>query len=355
MINLQRGQLFVLACLIAFHSWIASALQAHEPTPAAVDGEMRQAAVALLESLGPKLRKQASFAMDGPERVDWQFVPMERKGVALKEMNFEQRRAAHRLMRTALSSKGYLKATTIMSLDLVLREIETDRPDVDSVRDPAKYWFAVFGDPASKEPWGWRVEGHHLSLNFSSAAGKLIVASPRFFGANPAEIQVGSRAGLRALGEEEDLARAIVATMSPEQKKKLIIAMEAPADILTGPGKSLDIGLPVGLPVSEMTTRQRELLMDLVGEFAHNLRPELADQELREIEQAGVDEIHFAWAGSLEPGQGHYYRIHGPTFIVEYDNPEGNHVHTVWHSPHDDFGIDSLRRHYEESPHHHAE
>jgi hypothetical protein len=268
-------------------------------------------------------------------------------------MNVEQRRAAYTLLRTALSSQGFLKATTIMSLEGVLRELEADRPDVEQIRDPEKYWFSVFGDPAADAPWGWRVEGHHLSLNFSSATGKVIATTPSFYGANPAEVRHGPRAGLRVLANEEDLARAIMTAASPEQRQRALLSADAPNDIITAPGNSIDLGKPAGLAAADMSNVQKTLLRRLLSEFAHNLRHELAQRELAAIEEAGIDHVHFAWAGSVNPGEPHYYRLHGPTFILEYDNTQNdaNHVHAVWHSRENDFGLDFLRRHYEDNPH----
>jgi hypothetical protein len=306
-----------------------------------------------LETLDPQLRAKASFPFDSDERFNWHFIPRERFGVSLKEMNLQQRRAAHTLMRTALSTKGYLKATAIMSLEPILRALEHDRPDVEQVRDEEKYWFSIFGEPSADKPWGWRVEGHHLSLNFSSVDRSLVASLPAFFGANPAEVKSGPRAGLRVLAAEEDLARVIMASLTDAQKQQAVILVEAPRDIITAPGHQIDIGRPAGLPVTAMTDEQKSLLRQLVQEYAHNLRRDLASAELESIKHAGIDKIHFAWAGSLARGEGHYYRIHGPTFIIEYDNTQNdaNHIHTVWHSMTNDFGHDLLRKHYEQNPH----
>ena len=145
---------------------------------------------------------------------------MERVGVNWHEMNLDQRRAGHALLRTALSSQGFFKAVTIMSLEQELRRMETDRPGVEQIRDPEKYWFALFGDPASDEPWGWRIEGHHLSLNFSSVTGQVVSVTPAFFGANPAELRDGPRAGLRVLGAEEDLGRKLITSCSARAAKR---------------------------------------------------------------------------------------------------------------------------------------
>jgi len=316
--------------------------------------EMRQATSAFLESLDENLREKATFPFDGDERTDWHFIPKERVGVNWHDMNLDQRRAAHVLLRTALSSQGYLKAATIMSLETELRRTESQRPNVERIRDPEKYWFAVFGDPTTEEPWGWKIEGHHLSLNFSSATGRMVAVTPAFFGANPAEIRQGPRAGLRVLGGEEDLARQLIQSCSDEQRAEAIIADESPGEVIAVPGKEIKFGEPAGLAAGEMNDEQQELLRRLVKELVNNFSQDLSRKFWSEIREAGFEKIHFAWAGSLEPGKGHYFRIHGPTLAIEYDNTQNdaNHIHIVWHSPENNFGRDTLRRHYEESPHH---
>ncbi|TWU00063.1 hypothetical protein Pla108_10070 [Botrimarina colliarenosi] len=339
---------------------LASAAGAREPSGAAVleaTEEMRAAAAAWLTTLDDDLRTQGTFAFDGPERTNWQFVPMERVGVAFKEMNLPQRRAARALMRSALSDRGYLKVTTIMSLENVLRTMEADRPDVASRRDQEKYWFAVFGDPTATDgrPWGWRVEGHHVSLNFASTGPETddpLASTPLFLGANPAEVRVGPRVGLRALGAEDDLGRAVMASLDAEQRAAATLAPEAPGDVAGVPGAPPKIEGPAGLSVREMNATQQAAVRRLVESFANLLRPEAADDLLSEIDSAGFDQLHFAWAGSVatltDPAttKRHYFRVHGPTFILELDFQEPNHVHSVWHSTTDDFGLETLRRHH---------
>ena len=328
--------------------------QAQESATAVELPAMREAVLAWRDSLGPELAGKATFDFDGKERTDWQFVPMERVGVKWDEMNLDERRAAHALLHTALSSQGFFKAATIMSLEQELRRMEADRPGVEQIRNPEKYWFALFGDPASDKPWGWRIEGHHLSLNFSSVTGQVVSVTPAFFGSNPAELRDGPRAGLRVLGAEEDLGRKLITSCSPAERKAAIIAVDAPADVIALPGLEINFAEPEGLGVDQMTADQQALLRQLLDEVIGNFNAELKDQAWHEIEHAGFDKLHFAWAGSLERGKGHYFRIHGPTLVIEYDNTqnEANHAHLVWHSPGNNFGADYLRRHYEESPHH---
>lgn len=330
-------------------------LHTHAAPTAAANARMRAAAVEFLDSLPEAQRKAATFSFDGPQRTDWQFVPMERVGLPLRDMTLEQRRAARKLMRSVLSDQGYLKATTIMSLERVLRLIEADREDVMNIRNPEKYWFAVYGDPAGDQPWGWRVEGHHLSLNLTSDGQLVASTAPLFLGANPHEVRIGPRLGLRALGGEEDRFRALIDALTDEQRRQASIASEAPRDVATVPGAPIDLGQPAGLAYSEMTPGQQPLLKAAITGLLQNLRPELAEQELADIEQAGYSDIHFAWAGGLGPDENHYFRLHGPTFVFEYDNAQGNHSHLVWHSTKNDFGLDKLQRHYQQHDHTAAE
>jgi hypothetical protein len=360
MLRQLRFTQFCLGWFCAGSVWLAmsAGLQAHESAEHAAEltaaqRDVRDAAVAFVKTLDEPARGKALFQYSDAERLDWHFIPRERNGLTLKEMSLEQRRAAHDLLRATLSEKGYLKATTIMSLEQVLRVLEQASPDAEQRRDQERYWFSVFGDPAGDKPWGWRVEGHHLSLNFSSIVGHPIASQPLFLGANPAEVRSGPRAGLRALGQEEDLARELMHMLEGDQRQTAMIATEAPADVLTVPGAKIDLGAPAGIAASAMNKEQRQLLMKIVRLYATNLREDLSAEEMKEIRQAGVGKIHFGWAGSIQRGEGHYYRIHGPTFIIEYDNTqnEANHVHAVWHSLTNDFDLETLQRHYA-SPEH---
>jgi len=344
---IQRTHILPLLAVL----FLPSVLAAKERPSATLHTNMRRAATTFLAALDDELRAQATFPFDGPQRTDWHFVPKDRPGVNFHDMNLSQRRAAHALMQSVLSEKGYFKSLTIMSLETVLREIEADRENVNEIRDSEKYWFAVFGDPSGDEPWGWRVEGHHLSLNFTEVDEKVVAAAPIFFGTNPAEVRVGPRVGLRVLGDEIDQARALLASLSPEQTATVMIAEQAPADVLTVPGAPIEIGKPAGLAAGKMTKPQRAKLRQMVNSFLRHLEPSLAREEIRAVKEAGIDDIHFAWAGSTKPDEKHYFRLHGPTFILEYDNVQGNHAHLVWHTRGNDFGAAVLQRHYEKHEH----
>lgn len=314
------------------------------------DERLAAAAQHFLGSLRPALHERAALAFEDAARTDWHFVPRDRAGVTLKEMNDEERRAAHALLRATLSTRGYLKADAVMQLDAVLREMAREAGREDPSRDPERYFIAVYGKPSSDRPWGWRIEGHHLSLNFTGAGGEEFAVAPAFLGANPAEVLHGPHAGLRVLAAEEDLARELLASLDAAQRKAAIISDQAPREVLLLPGRAVSsIGEAVGLAAAEMRADQRAMLSRLIEEYAHNLEHDLAHQQLDRITAAGIEKVRFAWAGSDVRGQPHYYRLHGPTFVIEYDNTQdgANHVHTVWRDVERDFGADLLRRHYE--------
>ena len=326
---------------------------AHDESPKSnrhgVNTEMVTQVKAWLKLLTEEQRESACFPFESDERLNWHFVPRERLGLPLKAMDLKQRRAAYRLMQTGLSHQGYLKATTIMSLESILRELEKDRPGNEDRRDPEKYWFSVFGVPSETEPWGWRLEGHHISINFSSVSGAVAAATPLFLGSSPAEIRTGPRAGQRVLAAEEDMARKLIVSLQGNHAERSVIASEAPDEVLTVPDASLDLGEPQGVSEEEMDSIQQALFRRLVEQIVRTLRGELADDVLAGISDNEWKELSFAWAGSFERGRGHYYRIQGPSFIIEYDNTqnEANHAHVVWHSLDNNFGLDALRRHYE--------
>lgn len=310
---------------------------------------MVEAAEAFLSTLDDDERQRATFAFDNEERYNFHFTPIPREGLPLADMTMDQIRAVHALLRTALSSRGYLKATSIMQLEYVLRTIESPRWR----RDPELYYVSIFGTPAEGEPWGWRFEGHHLSLNYTSVTSELTATTPAFFGANPAEVRTGERTGLRVLGAEEDLGRHLVQMLDDRQQEIAIIATDAPRGMITGNDRKAQLEEMAGIPASELTSDQRNLLWALVQEYVRNARPDLAEQQLQKIRDAGFDEIHFAWAGSTTLGEPHYFRVHGPTVLIEFDNTQGdgNHIHSVMRDLTDDFGEDLLRQHYDEHDH----
>lgn len=348
----------IAATLLLNFLLIAAPARAHDLSsdanrPMASDAAMERASANMAmaaqnfwAALTPELQSKAGFPFDNEERFNWHFIPRERKGITWNDMSPAQQALAHAFLASGLSQSGYEKAVTIMSLDQILKDIEQGKGPR---RDPNNYAFSIFGTPGDHNTWGWRVEGHHLSLNFTISNGHA-VAGPVFFGSNPAEVRDGPRKGLRVLGVEDDLGRELIKSLDDEQRKKAIIETTAPKEIITGNSRKANPGPPVGIPAGELNPQQKKLLMTLVENYAYRLRPELADQDLAKIDKAGFENIHFAWAGGLEPGEGHYYRLHGPTFLVEFDNTQNNanHVHTVWRDSANDFGEDLLKEHYAE-------
>jgi hypothetical protein len=311
------------------------------------------AAGAFLASLAADGQRRATFPFADKERQNWHYVPRSREGLAFKQMPAAARAAAHELMKTSLSAVGYGKAINVIRLEEVLRRLETFGG---LLRDPENYLLTIFGTPGPAAPWGWRLEGHHLSLNFTVVPGKPVVVTPAFLGANPAEVRSGPQQGLRTLGREEDLARALAEATDARQRPRMLIGGQSLGDVVSGPGRGERLATPAGLPAADMTGDQRALALRLVEEYARNMRAELAEAELRRLRDAGIERLHFAWAGPLERGKAHYYRLHGPTLLIEYDNTQNdaNHIHSVWHDPKNDFGLDLLRAHYESGHDHHG-
>ena len=319
--------------------------RAHEIKAPAEAAAMAQAADAFIVALEPAQRPSALFAFEDQERFDWHYIPRERAGLPLKAMTADQRVLALAFLKRGLSAEGYRKATAIMALEAVLREIETFNW---LGRDPDKYYFSFFGTPSTAGTWGWRLEGHHLSLNMTIVKGQWVATAPRFMGANPAEIRSGPQAGRRALAREEDLARSLVRSLSPSQRERAVFRSQAYRDIVTGTDETVRPPDPVGIFASALDAAQRRQLHQLIDVYLQTMTAEVARQRMDAIRSGGWDRIHFGWAGGLEPGQPHYYRIQGPSFILEYDNVQNgaNHIHTVWRDFAGDFGRDLVREHY---------
>lgn len=337
--------LVLVAGAASVAAWSGS-FRAAKPEP------MVEAASAFLGMLEGPIREKAAVGFDHGDREKWHYVPMDRPGASYGEMTDAQRVAARRLLRSALSTQGMLKVEAIVALENVLRELENGNPG----RDPKKYVFRVFGTPGDEAGWSWRFEGHHLSLNFTLRGRDVVGVTPMFMGTNPGEVPRGLSAGMRVLAAEEDLARELMGMLTLEQRKVAVIAAEAPGDVLAVPGRPVDGAWPkdpMGLAVGEMTTEQRAVFDTLLDEYAHNLRGDLADRELARIRAAGIEKVRFCWAGPLERGKGHYYRIVGSTFAIEYDNTQNdaNHVHTLWHDFERNFGKDALREHLHDHKH----
>ncbi len=322
---------------------------AHAAPLPRVSAEMARAASALWASLTPAQRAEARIAFDDAERQNWHAIPRPRKGLPLKAMTPAQRDLAWALLTTGMGQGGAAKARQIVSLEDVLRELEGGRGPA---RDPELYFLSLFGTPAATGTWGWRFEGHHLSVNFTIVDGKGITGAPTFLGSNPAEVRQGPKTGLRILAAEDDLGRRLVQSLSPAQRAKAVLA-DAPGDIVTFGERKVDLGkvgaLGSGIAAGELTAPQRAMLLRLIEEYARWHRPEIADAELARIRAAGFEKVTFLWAGGTDPAVGRYYRVLGPTFLIEYDNTQNraNHVHSIWRDAANDFGEDLLKRHYE--------
>ncbi len=325
---------------------------------------MADAATRFLAVLTPEQRSQTLIAFESEERLRWHFIPTgqppsawPRQGVPLKSMNEEQKRLARELLKAGLSQRGYLTATAIMDLETVLASLEAAQgvkaPLGRLGRDPELYFFSIFGEPSTSHTWGFRVEGHHLSLHFTLVNGTQLATSPSFFGTNPAEVRDGPRKGLRVLGAREDTARAFLLSLDEAQRLRVVIENVAPNDIVTSNKVAVSPLSPVGLPFSVLTPSQRDLLMKVIEVYTGAMAPEVAEERMEKLKKAGLDTIVFAWAGELERGKKHYYRVQGPTFLIEYDNTQndGNHIHSVWRDFKGDFGMDLLREHVKSQAH----
>ena len=308
--------------------------------------EMIDRARHFLVSLDPDQRDQATFAFGDDERLNWHFIPRDREGLPYGEFTPPQRRLADRLLGTALSHEGISKALGIMYLEQILYEREGR-----DIRDSDRYYFTVFDEPSDSGAWGWRVEGHHLSLNLTLNDGEVVATSPAFMGSNPAIAGEGKHEGLEVLAAEQTVARELLALFDGQAREKVIFDAEAPPDILTGHDRVAEAGEPLGVATRDMTDEQADKVVELLHIYTGRLRLDLAKDEFEKVEAAGLENIHFAWAGSAEPGEAHYYRIHGPTFLIEYDNTQNdaNHIHTVWRDLEGDFGRDLLGEHYTNS------
>jgi hypothetical protein len=344
---MKYPRLYVLALILVLPAYLlVERMSSVQP-----NAVMVRAANDFLATLTPEQRAKAVFELADAERLNWHFIPRERRGLPFKEMTDAQRTAARRLLQAGLSQRGYMKANTIMELELVLREMGGNP----NVRDPELYFFSIFGAPSTSAAWGWRTEGHHLSLNFTVAGDSVLATTPSFFGANPAHVRTGSRQGLRALAAEEDLARTLITALDAAQRAVAIIATEAPRDIITGNTGKVDPLSPVGIPSNQLRPEQSAMLVRLLDEYLNRMAPELARQRRARLERTDFGRVTFAWAGSIEAGGPHYYRVQGPTFLIEYDNTqnEANHIHSVWRDFEGDFGRDLLRDHYRSGVHPH--
>jgi hypothetical protein len=310
--------------------------------------KMADAAEKFVNGLTAEQKNKAVFDFDSKERTNWHFVPRQdeakrstRKGLPMEEMTQEQKEAARALLRAGTTSDGFTTATTIMSLESILKELEKGGS---MVRNPGWYFFTIFGTPSKTGKWGWRVEGHHLSLNLTIDSGKVIAATPSFFGANPATVKQGPRKGERTLAEAEDLAKDLFKALDDEQRK--VALQEKQFREIEEANIKPTVDAPQGLAAAKMTEEQRGILLKLLQAYSRRMPPEVAEAEMTEVKK-DLDQVHFAYAGGVEPGKAHTYRIQGPTFVVEFLNVQAdsarnpaNHIHSVWRHLKGDFGLD---------------
>ncbi len=309
-----------------------------------------------LNTLTPELKSQALFSLTDSERMNMNYIPIERKGPTFHDFDDKQKTAALDLLKASLSSQGYEKSREIMDLENILFMMEnhtTKKPEGKSPRDPLNYHLCIFGNPSPNDFWGWRFEGHHISLNFTSTNGKIVSSTPSFFGSNPGIVQIDEDKGKEVLKSETDLGFKLINSLTPAQLKVAIISDVAPGDIITGNKRKVENIETDGIQYSSLTADQKKTFMDLLNVYMDNYEKNFAKTFMDKIKKAGIDNLYFAWSGVLKPGIGNYYRIYGPVLLIEYDNTQNhaNHVHTVVRDLTNDYGEDILREHYKEDHH----
>lgn len=311
-----------------------------------------RAALRFTSTLSTEQRAKAQYAFTNDEHFNWHFIPKERNGISLNELNAEQKAAAMDLVKTGLSQEGFRKANEIIQLEIVLKALENRAAD-DHFRDPGKYFFTIFGTPAENEIWGWRVEGHHLSFTFSSDKNHLVSGTPGFMGSNPGTVREGPEKGKQILKEETDKAFELLHSLSKTELQKAVVANDAPNEIFTAASRKAMIDDPQGITYAQMKPQQQKVFIELLSIYINRYTKLFADDMLKEIHAAGLDKLRFGWAGSHQPevGKAYYYRITGPTIIIEFDNSQNNanHIHTVVRDLKRDFGGDELWEHYKQS------
>ena len=309
--------------------------------------QMTEAAGKWLASLTQQQKAKATYHYLDGERIFWYYPPLNRHGLPLRDMDSGQRDLAYALMSTGLHQEAHEKAKGIIDHELILGPLEEEEGHVTFVRDPELYYWTVFGEPGGDGPWGWRVEGHHLSLHYSVWGDRVIAVTPFFFGANPAEVRKGGKQGLRLLGKREDIAIELMSSLDAGQRSKAVIHDKAPWDILSYNSSKHALHNDEGLAGADMNGTQKEIVLALITDYVTQLRPDVAQTRMEDLRQGGLDNFRLVWAGGLDRSRDHYYRIHGGNFIVEFDNIQNgaNHIHSVWRDVENDFAQDVLRDH----------
>lgn len=336
----------LLALVVSIHAAVVS-------RPKSVD-LMTEAATRFLGSLTDEQRATATFEFGDDVRFDWHYVPKpSRKGLTFKDMNADQAQAAHTLVSAGLSRSGYAKAVTIMSQEELIRQIDeaAGRTRMLSLRNPLLYHFSIFGKPDPKGTWGWSVEGHHISLNFTIVNGEFVATTPAMFGSEPHHVTKGGRKGQRVLGAEEDFARELLDSLSPAHRSRAIVGDKGPNDMLTAAARKLEFESPAkGLPASELSNDQKSILKALIDTYIYNVPDDLAAEREAQAAEADPARTYFAWMGETDRslGRPYYYRVQAPTFLIEFSTSLNNvnHIHTVWRDYDGDFGRDLLAEHH---------
>lgn len=319
-------------------------------TPAADADSAAARARRLIEVTPADQRGELLQPFTEEARSDWHYTPRRRSGIPWRDMNAAQRDATLSLLRSALTSAGLDQVRAIMALEIALKQIET----FGWSRDPENYALSIFGTPGPSGFWGFRIEGHHLSLHFTLSGERFVATLPQFMGANPAVAPRdfepgGPRKGARVLGKPEDLARALMTKLRGPQRAAALFDVRPYGDIVTGNAEKVSPLAPVGVKWDDLTASEQAALLELIVTFAEHLRADLADARLARVRAGGTSSIRFGWAGSLDPGKPYYFRIQGATFLIEFDNSGGNHIHSVWRDFQGDFGRDVLGEHYAQS------
>ena len=300
---------------------------------------------ALASRLSPEQMQAAEFSFDDSIRHEWFYTPVDRVGLRIGDLDADQMTDLRTLLDDGLGANGTEQAFKIVQLEELLFSTSGGR----EMRNPGNYYLMMFGEPTTEGSWAWRFEGHHFSASFTIVDNHLVSGTPAFFGGNPALVPEDSEvhAGLSPFSREQDLGFELLNSFDEGQRARVILAGEAPQDILTENFQRAEMGAPEGISVADINDVQHAILKELMGVYGNRMNPALHDYQMAKIRQAGVERVHFAWAGSTEPGEGHYYRIQGPTFVIEYDNTQNNanHIHSVWRDFEDDFGYEPLRQH----------
>jgi len=325
---------------------------------------MNEAARAFVSSLGSEESEKALYEFDNEkERKDWSNVPVSalpRNGLSMGELNDAQKIAAHRLIDSTLSTQGYAKAYGLMQLDDIWSVLmEETHPGTGVYFSSDKFLLAIFGKPGGDEPWGWQLDGHHLAINTTVVDGQ-VTLTPIFLGAEPDVVPRGPYAGLQILGAERRKGLAVIKSLTSEQQSKAVLSESIPEDLFEGTGQAKSLKKFEGIPAAEMSSDQRAKLWVLIDEYLDNCPQEVASARRAKIRADGAAALYFAWMGPIAEEANLYYRVHGPSIIIEYDNTSvgslrdgySNHLHTILREPSNDYGEDLLRRHYEESEHH---